>query len=234
MKSKTILLVEDETDVMLANQEYMLMKGMNVLCADTIAEATQILDDNNPDIILLDVMLPDGNGIDFIDNIKEKTAVPVLFLTCLSDSDNVIRGLIKGGSDYIRKPYDMDELYARIVANLRKEDEVRERAVKIDIGDIHMDTQTRRVLVGGQEKYITPIQFNILLYLAKNLDRVISGKEIYKEVWGIEDAKISSNVRIQIYELRKNLGMPKDNDPERYPYLDTIFGKGYMLATKER
>ena len=228
---KLILLIEDETDVMLSNQEYLTLKGFEVICAESLAEANEILGREKPDLILLDVLLPDGNGFEYIQKIRERDIVPVIFLTCLSETDDIVRGLLCGGCDYMTKPYNLEELYARIVAHLRGKEELAGQKGAVEIGNITLQTETNRVYVDGEDAALKPMEFYLLAYLMKNRDRIITGEELYKAVWGRTANGDTRTVRVHVHELRKKLKMPKDESPDVLPYLETIFGKGYRFRT---
>lgn len=233
MKEKTILLIEDETDVMLANQEYLGGKGMRVLTAESLAEATGVLRKEKPDIILLDVMLTDGNGFDYIQEIHKNSDVPVIFLTCLSDAHHEIKGLQSGGCDYITKPYQLEVLYARIEANLRQyEAKAGLMESCIQLGNIELNLETSRAIVGGVDAMLKPMEFHLLLYLIRNKDKIVSGEELYQAVWKRAANGDTRTIRVHIHELRKKLSMPKDNWSETVPNLETVLGKGYCLRTK--
>lgn len=232
MKNKKILLVEDETDVMLSNHEYLSMKKMEVLIADSLREAAEILEHEDVDIILLDVVLPDGNGISFMNHIREHTQVPVLFLTCMGETSDVVRGLSAGGVDYITKPYKLEELYARICTHLRQSEAFNQLPNKMMVGNIRLDLELNRAYVDDEDAMLKPLEFLVLLYLARHRDHLVTGKELYQAVWGCSDNDDTRTVRVHIHEIRKKLGMPKENIPEHYPYLETVFGKGYVLCMK--
>ncbi|MCP1103525.1 response regulator transcription factor [Aequitasia blattaphilus] len=231
MEKKLALLIEDETDVMLSNQEYLILKGMEVEVAENLQDAEVILKEKQPDVIILDVMLPDGNGFEFIQEIRKTTGAPVLFLSCLSETKDIVNGLELGGSDYITKPYKLEELYARIVANICRREEVIRSEKEVTIGNIRMNQETNRAYVDGNDAGLKPMEFFLLLYMAKHKDCIISGKDLYQAVWGRSDNDDTRTVRVHIHEIRKKLNMVKENYPEQYPYLETVFGKGYRLLT---
>ena len=108
MKKAKLLLIEDEADVLEINREYFEGKGYETVCAGTLAKARFSLDEHAPDLILLDVMMPDGSGFDFCTELRQKTNAPIIFLTCRNENENVVKGLLKGGDDYVTKPYDLN------------------------------------------------------------------------------------------------------------------------------
>lgn len=231
MKDKTILLIEDETDVLLANQEYLTAKGMRVLAAESLGEAEAILARTVPDIILLDVLLPDGSGFDYIQEIRKKVLVPVIFLTCLCETDDVVKGLLGGGCDYMTKPYSLEELYARVLVHLRVTREIADQNQKLVLDNITLNLETNRAYLEGVDVVLKPMEFYLLAYLVRNRDRIITGEELYLAVWGRGTNGDTRTVRVHIHELRKKLKMPKDDSTGQFPYLETVFGKGYCLRT---
>ncbi len=120
MKKVKILMVEDESDVLHINREYFEGKGYEVICASTLNQAGFLLEEHNPDLILLDVMMPDGSGFDFCRKVRQKTNAPIIFLTCRGENESVVNGLLQGGDDYVTKPYDLNVLNARVAAQLRR------------------------------------------------------------------------------------------------------------------
>lgn len=220
-----ILLVEDETDVMLANQEYLENCAMGVLVADSIAEARLHLAKSRVDLVVLDVNLPDGSGLDFVKEIGENGDIPVIFLTCRTDKDDIIKGLKSGGCDYITKPYHLDVLYARINAQLRNSGIVFRS--RIMMGSLELDITQSRVFIEGKDALLKPKEFSLLLFLIKNAGAVLSDEQIYSGVWGQDTAGDTRTVRVHIHSLRKKL-MLSEGQP---PYIETIPQKGYRIIT---
>lgn len=233
MKGKTVLLIEDETDVLLANREFLTGKGMRVLSAESLAEANSILLYEKPDIILLDVMLTDGNGFEYIKEIRHALDVPVIFLTCLSDAQDEIRGLQSGGCDYITKPYQLEVLYARMEVNLRQHESLSGlMQSSIRLGSIELNLDTSRAYVAGEDAMLKPMEFHLLLYLVRNKDKIVSGEELYQAVWKRSANGDTRTIRVHVHEIRKKLSMPKDNWSDTVPNLETVLGKGYCLRTR--
>lgn len=226
MEQTTILLVEDETDVMLANQEYLEDRGMRVVTADTLAEDARTLEQDLPDIILLDINLPDGSGLEFIRDIRRQYSIPVVFLTCRTEKDDVITGLREGGSDYVTKPYDLDVLYARLTAQLR--DRGTELPARLSVGDITLDIPAQCAFVAGEDVRLKPKEFALLLCLVQNHDTLLSGERLYNMVWGRQALSDTRTLRVHIHELRKKLGMNQENRPR----IETVPGEGYCFVTR--
>lgn len=182
----TILLVEDDKNIQRINRRILEREGFTVLCAGTLDETERMLLSCTPDAMVLDIMLPDGNGLDFCEKIRPNTAVPVLFLTALDEKNEIIEGLVAGGNDYITKPYDVDEFVARVKAQLRlakMNQRVSENAKTMNRGPLTLDMVALRALLNGEDMMLTMREFSVLLFLLKNEGKSFSAEEIYKEVW---------------------------------------------------
>lgn len=182
----TILLIEDDQGILRSNRRILEHAGYTVLCAQNLKAAREVLREIQPDLLLLDVMLPDGNGLDFCREIHDEISSPVLFLTGVDGQDNKIKGLENGGSDYITKPYHMDELLARVRAQLRTVRKVRRVAQQqqtLTRGPLTMDLVALRVYLEGKDLELTARQFSVLLCLLKHEGEILSPQELYKEAW---------------------------------------------------
>lgn len=192
--TETILLVEDDKNIQRTNRRILEREGFTVLCAGRLKEAQEILLEHKPDALILDIMLPDGSGLVFCEEIRPYTPVPVLFLTALDEKDEIIEGLVAGGNDYITKPYDVDEFVARVKAQLRLARMNRlasENTKTIIRGPLTLDTIALRAFINGVDMMLTAREFSVLLFLLKNEGRTLSAKEIYKGAW---DQPMSGNV----------------------------------------
>lgn len=204
--SASLLLVEDKVDMMQINQEYFQRAGYRVFCAETLAEARKQLERTSPDLIVLDIMLPDGSGLDFISVIRTVTRVPVIFVTCLNDNQDVIRGLEQGADDYLTKPYDLEVLHARIEALLRRA--VPEKR-EIVIGELTLDVFACRAYIGREDAMLQPKEFALLHFLVRNQGTAFTSQELYDAVWGDANmpAAAVATVKSRIYHIRKKLRM---------------------------
>lgn len=182
----TILLVEDDPNILRTNRRILEREGYVVLCAATLREARALLRENTPDVLVLDIRLPDGSGLSFCEEIRPTTSAPVLFLTALNEKNEIIEGLVVGGNDYITKPYDVDELLARVNAQLRLVQMNRREAEKAKImkrGPLTLDIVALRALLNGVDMQLSAREFSVLLYLLKNEGKTLSAAEIYKGAW---------------------------------------------------
>lgn len=149
----TILLVEDDKNIQRINRRILEREGFMVLCASTLKETQELLREHTPDALVLDIMLPDGNGLAFCEKIRPATSAPVLFLTALDEKSEIIEGLVAGGNDYITKPYDVDEFVARVNAQLRLARMNRRDAEQAEVlarGPLSLDTVALRAFLDGR------------------------------------------------------------------------------------
>lgn len=182
----TILLVEDDKNIQRTNRRILEREGFTVLCAGTLEETQEVLLHHEPDALVLDIMLPDGNGLALCEKIRPHTPVPVLFLTALDEKNEIIEGLVAGGNDYITKPYDVDEFVARIKAQLRLARMNRlasEKAKTITRGPLTLDIVALRAFLDGEDMLLSAREFSVLLLLLKNEGKILPVEEIYQGAW---------------------------------------------------
>jgi DNA-binding response OmpR family regulator len=206
-----ILLVEDNGHLNEINRRALQSAGYEVLTALNLAQAREHLRRRGPDAILLDVFLPDGSGMDFCREIRERTSAHILFLTSLDEHAEKIKGLDMGGDDYITKPYKLDELLSRVGAAMR-----RRRMRKADLaaetvaetaarGALALNILLKRAYLGGADMLLAPKEFDLLYLFIKNEGKTLSTDEIYEAAWaqpGIGDANA---LRVAVSRLRKKL-----------------------------
>ncbi|WP_249030077.1 response regulator transcription factor [Tannockella kyphosi] len=197
-----ILLVEDNLDIMNFNTSLLTMKGYEVLCATTLKKCGELLSFHQVDLIVLDIMLPDGNGLDYCKVIKEKTNTPILMLSALGENKDVIAGLKAGGDDYLAKPYDFEIFLARIEARLRS---VETQNRFIYFGNLKLDTESMTANLEGEDLYLTKKEFSVLLVLAKNPNSIVDKEKLYESVWGVPMSGDSSALWTVISRLKKKL-----------------------------
>lgn len=181
-KSRRILLVEDNEKILYGNKRLMEWEGYEVDAALTLTQARAMLAANRPDAIVLDIMLPDGSGLDFICELREgpQAGIPILLLTGLVTKMDVVRGLKAGGDDYLTKPYDFSELLARVEALLRRAARVPETVVK---DRLTLDVTAGVALVDGIDLLLNKKEFALLLIFVQNPERFIDGEYLYEKVW---------------------------------------------------
>ncbi len=178
-----VLLVEDNPKIMEFNTIALKRYGYDILRAATLGQALELLADHAPDIIVLDIMMPDGNGIDFCRTLRKKHDIPILFLTALGANKDMIEGLKAGGNDYLVKPYPLDVLAARIEVQLHA---VRQKEAPFIFGDLRFDRLSSTAFCKGQDMHLTQKEFMLLNLLAVSgkKQKAISKERLYEAVWG--------------------------------------------------
>lgn len=203
MRKAKILMVEDETDVLEINREYFEGKGYEIICAVTLSQARMELEEYTPDLILLDVMMPDGTGWDFCAELRKKTNAPIIFLTCRDENESVVKGLLQGGDDYVVKPYDLNVLSARVAAQLRRAGVMT--AGKIELPPLMIDLLAGEAILDGEHIHLTQKELQLLGCFALFAGRRLSCKEIYQRTWGGTSSGTSKVIAVHVANLRKKL-----------------------------
>ena len=201
-KRRTVLLVEDNKHFMAANRRALTDAGYHIIEAEDLAGAREKLARYTPDVIVLDIILPDGNGLDFIPEIRDVTIAPVLLLTALDKKDERIEGLRAGGDDYITKPYDLDELCERVAAFIRRGEMTPETLTR---GPLTLNLTAQRALLFGTDMALTPREFAVLLLFMKNLGKMLTKEFIYEKAWGQEIICDNGALYAQIQRLKRKL-----------------------------
>ena len=197
-----ILLVEDNLKILDANRRIFEDDGHNVLTADTLQKARNHLKTTEPDVVVLDVMLPDGDGFDFLIELRDTCAAPVLFLSAKNEREDKLKGLRAGGNDYITKPYDIDELRERVVNFLRF---ARRPPPRVKLGVLELDVANSMAFVNGNDMALSPKEFALLRLFAQNERINMSAERIYEKVWKAPLVEDTQAVRASISRLRAKL-----------------------------
>ena len=225
-KKSLILMVEDEEQVLNTNCRMLRRRGYDVRTAQTAAEACHQLEEQLPDLLILDIMLPDGNGLDICRRFREKTMNPVLFLTGKSN----IRDRVD-----LTKPYNFDEFLAVIQMLLerqkRMEEKIKEKfqsSRQITIGSLRLDLSDGHAYLNNADTGLTRTEFSLLRLLAENQEKIFSAKELYEAVWGSCAGTDTSTVRRHIFNLRTKIGA---EDTDEYDIV-SVYGKGYLFTCR--
>jgi two-component system KDP operon response regulator KdpE len=225
----TVLVVEDEAPMRRFLRSSLSSHGFKVLEAGTLNEAEQIATDSPPDAILLDLGLPDGDGMDLLRSIRGWSAVPVIVLSAREREDDKVTALDAGADDYLTKPFGAAELLARLRVALRH---ARSRSGTtepvIEVGAIRIDQARHEVSVSGAAAHLTPIEFKLLVALARHAGKVLTHRQLLREVWGPR-ATQTHYLRVHMAALRRKIEI----DPARPKWLTTEPGVGYRLRDAE-
>lgn len=224
MKSQ-ILVVEDEKHILQFLQRGLLYKGFEVLTATCGEEALVLASTHSPDLVLLDIMLPDVSGIEVCRSLRaaERKALPILMLTAKDERTDKIMGLESGADDYITKPFDFEELVARIRAALRRVENTQHRE-KIEVGNLIIDTATHSVWRAGERIALTRREYDLLELLAQNAGHVLTKERIFERIWGYDNEAGLEVIKVYINTLRAKL-----NAYEKADLIHSVRGVGYLL-----
>ena len=206
MKKATILIVEDDDNIMNANRAALELEGYCVLEADTLKKSRTMVEELSPDLIILDILLPDGNGLSYCEELRGENGIRILFLSALNTKEDVLAGLRAGGDDYIAKPYDMDELILRVDALLRRGKMIGREEPPHILGKLVLNPVSRRALLDGRDILLRPKEFALLSILADSPGKIISATELYEKVWGMDTSGDTRTVKEHISRIRSKLG----------------------------
>lgn len=225
MSSATrILVVDDEPQILRGLKIILRAAGYTVDTAETKAAALAALAARPPDALVLDLVLPDGEGVEVCREVRRFSSLPVLVLSAVGDEREKVRALDAGADDYITKPFGTDELLARLRAVLRRAADPSGDPI-VRIGELSVDVLDRRVSRDGEEIHLTPLEFDILRVLAQHHGRLVTQRQLLQDVWGPEYALETHYLRVHVAHIRAKL----ERDPSRPTYLITEPGVGYRL-----
>lgn len=223
---KNILMVEDDSTIAFAVKYAVEQEGFNLDIAENLENARKIVNSKEYDLILLDVMLPDGNGYEFLKQLREHDEdTPVIFLTACDEEVNIVMGLDIGGDDYITKPFRVRELISRINAILRRKGKSQDSNKKIlKFKNISIHTLEARVFKNNEEIFLTSAEYKLLLILIQNKNMVLSRAQILEKLWDVTYDFINDNtLSVSIKRLREKI----EDDSSKPQYILTVRGLGY-------
>jgi len=229
----TILICDDDTDILNALEIYLRQEEYVIVKAANGREAVAAMKGGNIHLVLLDVMMPELDGIQAAAEIRTFSNVPIVFLSAKSEDTDRILGLNIGGDDYVTKPYNPVELMARVKAALRRYARLGGMSTNepeadkvLRTGGLVMDDEKKRVTVDDEEVSLTPLEYNILHLLATNQDRVFSSAQIYEAVWNEPAFHVSKTVSVHIRNIREKIEI----NPKEPRYLKVVYGLGYKVV----
>jgi two-component system KDP operon response regulator KdpE len=221
----SVLIVEDEQAIVRFLRTALEADGLRVYDAGTLQRGLLEAATRKPDLVILDLGLPDGDGIDFIRDLRQWSQVPVLVLSARIEESDKIAALDAGADDYLSKPFGIGELQARLRVALRRHAGARQSDPLISFSDIQVDLAARRITRNDEEIHLTPIEFRLLAVLLNNHGKVLTQRQLLSQVWGPNAVEHSHYLRIYMGHLRQKL----ESDPARPRHLLTETGIGYRF-----
>ncbi|MQR88816.1 response regulator [Bacillus megaterium] len=222
-----ILIIDDDEQIRNLIAIYLENEGFEALKVSNAVSGLALLEEQEVDLIILDIMMPQMNGIDAAFKIREEKNMPIIMLSAKSEDMDKISGLTAGADDYLTKPFNPLELIARVKSQIRRYKKYNERAESdiIQIGDLEINRSTRLVFVRGQEIRLTPKEFDILELLVRHKGTVMSVGKIYEAVWQEDAFKSDNTVMVHITKIREKI----EDNPKKPIYIKTIWGVGYRI-----
>jgi two-component system KDP operon response regulator KdpE len=223
---RRILVCDDEPQILRALRVVLREAGFEAIPAETAEEALDKAAVRPPDAAIIDLVLPDGDGVEVCRSLREWSEMPILVLSAVGDEEEKVRALEAGADDYVTKPFGARELVARLQAALRRAGGGAD-APTITVDGLEVDLSARTVRVDGSEVHLTPIEFDLLRTLARNRGRLLTHRALLVEVWGPQYASDTQILRTHIANLRRKIEPPGEGPR----YIRTDPGVGYRLAT---
>ena len=230
MEETNILVVDDEKEIADLLEIYLISDGFQVLKAYSAKEGLRILEEKKIDLVLLDVMMPDMDGIAMCRRIRETNNIPIIMLSAKSTDLDKILGLGTGADDYVTKPFNPLELVARVKSQLRRYTKLGNLPADdgenvYQVGGLLVNDDLKEVSVEGEPVKLTPIEYNILLLLVKNPGKVFSIEQIYESIWNEEAIGADNTVAVHIRHIREKIEI----NPKEPRYLKVVWGIGYKI-----
>ncbi len=226
-RQKTVLIVEDDESLMLGLEENMKVAGYRVLTATSGTEGARIAVERLPDLLVLDVMLPDMNGYDVCRTLRNKRmTMPVIMLTARKEETDKLAGFDSGADDYVTKPFSIKELLARVRAVLARADKPSLGAKQYRFGDCELDMVARTLSRKGKEVSLTRTEFDLLAYMAANEGASLSRENLMRDVWGMEYFGTQRSLDTFVAMLRTKI----EKNPHKPQHILTVHGVGYKFA----
>ena len=230
-----ILICDDDDDIVAALKIYLASPDYELFTASTGREALESIRENDIDLVLMDIMMPEMDGLAATARLREEFNIPVILLTAKSELSDKVLGLNVGADDYVTKPFDPVEVQARVRSHLRRymrlggRIEPEPKKDVITIGGVELDDAAKSVTVDGEPVSLTPIEYNILHLLMRNPNRVFSSSQIYELVWNENAIGSEGSVAVHIRHLREKIEI-NPSDPR---YIKVVWGQGYKMEARK-
>lgn len=228
---KKILIIEDDVSISEIQRDYLNMSGYEVECAYDGEEGLEFIKTGNFDLVVLDIMLPKMDGFEILKQITEIKDIPVIVLSAKDEEIHKIKALNLGADDYMTKPFSMGEFVARVNGHLKIYDRLKNAAPFIPknkiitIRNLKIDESDRRVFINDKEIVFTQKEFELLLFLAKNPNRVFSKDQLFERIWGYDALSDTTTVTVHMSKIREKIEL----NPQKPEYIETVWGIGYRF-----
>ena len=219
-----VLVVDDELQILRGLRVVLRTAGYDVATAQTKAEALDAVSLRPPDAMLLDLVLPDGSGVDVCREVRRWSGLPIIVLSAVGDEREKVRALDVGADDYVTKPFGTEELLARLRAVIRRAAETAGEPA-VTVGDLEIDLADRRVRRAGEQVHLTPIEFDLVAALARHRGKLMTHRQLLQEVWGPRYEEETNYLRVYMAQIRRKL----EPEPARPRYFITEPGMGYRF-----
>jgi two-component system KDP operon response regulator KdpE len=229
MSKPVILVVDDEPQILRVMRASLPIRGYEVITASSGEDALDQLSKQVPDLVILDLVMPETSGLEVCRRVREFSSVPIIVLSAKGSESDKVTALDLGADDYVTKPFGMDELLARVRAVLRRLSTAESNDRVLTVGDVSIDIDERRVVVGGNEIRLTPKEFDVLKYLVSNAGKVVTHRALLQAVWGWQSADQTEYLRVFINQLRRKVE-PDSSQPR---YILTEPWVGYRFTSNE-
>lgn len=228
---KRILIVEDDLDIAELEKDYLELAGYEVtICTDGV-QGLNTIKEREFDLIILDVMLPKIDGFGILRSIQEDKEIPVLMVSAKKEEIDKIKGLSLGADDYITKPFSPSELVARVKSHIQNYERIKSKFASkaksntIAVRGLEILKDSRQIFVNGTEVILPQKEFDLLLYMAENPNRVFSRDELFEKIWGLDAIGDTATVTVHIGRVREKI----ESSPSNPQYIETVWGAGYRL-----
>ncbi|MBI9045900.1 MAG: response regulator transcription factor [Anaerolineaceae bacterium] len=223
--AQTILVVDDKANVRKLVKEYLTAEGYRIVTAENGQNALYVARYEKPDLILLDIMMPEMDGYEFIRNFRKEKDTPIILLTAKQEETDKVLGLELGADDYVTKPFGMRELLARIRAVMRRVSGEQSQSEMLRVADIELDVSSHLIRIADQEISLTPSEFDLLALFMASPGRVFSRLDLLEHLQGTSFEGVARTIDVHVRNLRTKI----EPDPSKPKYVETVFGVGYRF-----
>lgn len=225
---KKVLIIEDDKSIAEIEKDYLEMSGFETIAVEDGTEGLELAEKEKIDSVVLDLMLPGTDGIEILRRIGEKKSFPILVLSAKTDETDKIRALNLGADDYMTKPFSMGEFVARVKGHIKIYEKLSGNGKKTNVINIHnltIDKDDRRVFVNGKELGFTQREYELLLFMAENPNRVFSKDMLFEKIWGFDALSDTTTVTVHVSKIRDKI----EADPAKPQFIETVWGVGYRF-----